>query len=559
MNIKAILFLIIAFSYSTIGITQDAFQILNSSIKSVTIHLQGAEIKREVSTNLPAGTSEIIFTDLSPKIKPQSIRVSANQGVTMLSITNRVNFLSPVAESEEVKQLKADVADNQAVLQALEDQKEGYLSEIKLLENNQKLTNDSRNLTMTEILTAADLYRNRVTMIKKELSKIKRDKEAIDKTISTLNQQLYITNNSSESTSEIYVTVKSETPQNAVFKLEYVVGDAGWAPAYDLFSGELTAPIQLKYRALAYNNSGIDWNNLPITLSTVDPMKSANQPTLQPWRLRENAQANIAKGQGRLNYLKQIPNNYQRNKNYSGIYDLNPNFKDEVQADLPNAVEYETIEVADINTEFIIQEKYTIPTDAKPYSIDITSHELAANYQHYAVPKMDKDAFLIAQITGWEKLQLITGQMNIYRNDNYIGAAKLDTRNFTDTLDLSLGRDAKVLVKRVKREELTATQFLGGNKKWTAVYDITIKNNHNVPIDIEVLDQVPISTNKDITVDIQEVSNAERNEKTGQLRWDFQLATATSKQLTVGFSVKYPKGQDIRLQQTRTMQSPRFY
>lgn len=541
------LFFILCLTSITNG--QSTSQSLSSTIKSVKIHLQGAEIHREISANLPVGTSEIIFTDLSPKVKPQSIRVSASSGVTMLSISNRVNFLRPGEESETIKKLRADLKQEQATLESLNNQIAGYQAEQKLLESNQKLTNESRNLSMNEILVAADLFRNRVTMIKQEISKIQREIPDFKEKINQLNNQLNGLSANKHPTSEVYVTVKSTTLQTANFTLEYVVGDAGWAPTYDLFAGELSAPIQLKYRALAYNNSGNDWSNVPIILSTADPLRSADQPDLRPWQLRENAQANIIKGQGRLNYQQEQLYGYLNGDKESNIYNKNEKLK----------VEFETIEVADVNTEFEVSEVYTIPSDSKPYSIDITSHDLAANYQHYAVPKMEKDAYLLAQITGWEKLQLITGHMNIYRNNSYIGGAKLDTRNFTDTLDLSLGRDPNVLVKRVKKEELSEKQFLGSNKKWTAVYDLTIKNNHNVPIKIEVVDQVPISTNKDINVDVQQISNAVYNESTGKLSWNFNLEPSNIKELRVGFSVKYPKNQEIKLKQTREMQSPRFY
>ncbi|MFK7932888.1 MAG: mucoidy inhibitor MuiA family protein [Saprospiraceae bacterium] len=526
--------------------------LVNSTIESVKVYLQGASIERKATANLSNGTSEITFTNLSPKINPQSIRVNVPAGVTILSLTNRSNFLKRQTESEAIQQLRAELEKKQVRFKDLEDQINGFTAEQKLLETNQKLVNEERNLSMTEILAAANLYRQRMTEIRREMSNLERERGDWQKEIQELQRQINQEAGQREYSSEIYVTVKSDAIRSANFTLEYVVNDAGWAPAYDLFAGELTAPIQLKYRALTYNNSGLDWENIPITLSTADPLKSADQPNLKPWKLRENAVSNLAKGQGRLNYQQGQANNY--------LHDLNPNIRyEEEETEFVNNVQFETIEIADVNIEFNIDERYTIPSNAKPYSIDITEYELPATYSHFTVPKIDKDAFLLAQITGWEKLQLITGQMNIYRNNSYIGAAQLNTRNFTDTLDLSLGRDANVLVKRVKREELSKEQFLGSNKKWTAVYDLTIKNNHAVPINIEVLDQIPISTNKDITVDVQEISKAVYNENTGKLSWNFKLAAANSKKLTVGFSVKYPKGQSLELQQMEKRAVPKFY
>lgn len=539
-----LLFLLNSITFSLLA---QSSQELSPSLQSVKIHLQGAEITRTTSVNLPAGETKLTFTGLSPKIKPESIRISPSEGITMLAISNRINFLKEKEGTAEVQELQAKLETSQAEIQELKDQEEGFLQEKKLLENNQQLTKENPSIGMQQILAAANLYRQRMTEINRELSKIRRILPEKQKEAQQLNDQLTQLNVNNEATSEIYVSVKNANAQNVTFTLEYVVNNAGWAPIYDLYAGALSAPIRLKYRALAFNDTGVDWENLPITLSTADPMQTANQPSLEPWYLRDNAVNNIVKGQGRLNY--------QQRQEYNDLGEERDVYQQQEKA----RVRFETVEVSELNVEFAIAERYTILADSKPYSIDINEHELAATYQHYAVPKKDKDAFLLAQVTGWEQLQLITGLMNVYRDNSYIGAADLNTRNFNDTLSLSLGRDKKVLVKRVKREELSKKQFLGVNKKWTAVYDFTIKNNHNIPINIEILDQVPISKNKEITVDIQEISNATYFENTGKLLWNLDLKPAESKQLTVGFSVKYPRNMEIELNKKRQMQSPRFY
>lgn len=524
-------------------------QDIKTNIDEVKIHLQGAEVIRQTAVQLSNGKHQLVFHNLSPKINAQSIQVTPSEGVSILSITSKINFLKKQAlVSQEVQVLQDSVDLLNIALQNLKDEENAFLQEKKLLETNQKLGSQQNNVPIEEILRAGELYRKRFASLNQQLSKLKRQQIKISQDLQERKAQLQELNAGNRPTSEIYVVVKTERSLKADFQLRYVVNDAGWSPIYDLKAGALSQPIELKYRALAFNNTGVNWENVKIKLSTADPLQRADKPHLTTWFLKENEPIAYERNLGRLN-------DYQQNQagNEKDLLDRLPN------NDVQGGIRYETIEISELNNEFNITEPYSIPADRKPYSIDITEHQLKASYQHYCVPKVDKDAFLLAQITGWQQLELIAGPINIYRNNSYVGLANLDTRNLNDTLDLSLGRDENVLVKRVKEEELSKKQFLGSNKKWTVAYKITVQNNHSLPITMELEDQVPVSNNKDISVDVQETSGATLFEKTGKLRWTFQLKPRESRSFNIGFSIKYPKNKEIVLEKTRTTVTPRYF
>ena len=111
---------------------------------------------------------------------------------------------------------------------------------------------------------------------------------------------------------------------------------------------------------------------------------------------------------------------------------------------------YDEVDIPDLNTEFEIKSKYSIPADDKPYVVNIETHTLPATFEHFAVTKLDKGVFLLAKITGWEDLSLVDGYANVYFKGTYLGESLIKTRNVKDTLDLSLGRDDKVMVTRSK-------------------------------------------------------------------------------------------------------------
>jgi hypothetical protein len=197
---------------------------------------------------------------------------------------------------------------------------------------------------------------------------------------------------------------------------------------------------------------------------------------------------------------------------------------------------------------FVIDEPYTIISNGKPNGVGIKDYELPAYYEYYCAPKLDKDAFLTAQITGWEKFELIDGEANVYFENTYIGKSLIDLTNTDDTLQVSLGRDKNVVVDLVKTKEFTQRQVLGSNRIDKRAWEITVKNKKKQEINLVLQDRFPIPQNNEITVDNVDVAGSDFNKDTGILTWRMKLATGEEKKVSPKYSVKYPKGRVIYLE-----------
>ena len=200
------------------------------------------------------------------------------------------------------------------------------------------------------------------------------------------------------------------------------------------------------------------------------------------------------------------------------------------------------------SVEFRIDMPYTIKSDSKSYSVDMTTYEVAASYEYYCVPKIDKAAFLLAYVTGWEQYNLLEGEANIFFEETYIGKTILDVRFIQDTLTLSLGRDKGVDVNREKIKDLSSKKFIGPKKEDTRAWRITARNNKSQAIRLILLDQVPVSTLEEIEVDVKELSRGTRNEETGEIKWILELDPKENQELILKYAVKYPKYQDLILE-----------
>jgi hypothetical protein len=197
------------------------------------------------------------------------------------------------------------------------------------------------------------------------------------------------------------------------------------------------------------------------------------------------------------------------------------------------------------NVEFEIKTPYSVKSDNKNYSVDMAVYELPATYQYFCIPKINQDAFLMANIIEWEKYKLLEGEANIFFEGTFVGKTLLDIQNASDTLQISMGSDKNVSIKREKLKDFTTRQFMGSKKEEARAWRTTIKNNKNQTIDMIVLDQVPVSQLEEIEVEIQKMSGAKHNKEKGEIKWEFSLEPTKKHELELKYSVKYPKSRRL--------------
>ncbi|NCQ15047.1 MAG: DUF4139 domain-containing protein [Flavobacteriales bacterium] len=195
--------------------------------------------------------------------------------------------------------------------------------------------------------------------------------------------------------------------------------------------------------------------------------------------------------------------------------------------------------------DFQINIPYTINSDNKSYSVDMIQYKLPATYQYYSVPKIEKEAFLIASINNWEQYNLLEGEANIFFENTFVGKTILDVRYVSDTLDISLGRDKNVSVNREKVSDFTSKKFVGSKKEDARAWNISVKNNKSNLINMIVLDQVPVSKLEEIKVDVLELSKGKYNTETGEVKWEFDLKPNEQTKRTLKYVVKYPKNKSL--------------
>ena len=199
-------------------------------------------------------------------------------------------------------------------------------------------------------------------------------------------------------------------------------------------------------------------------------------------------------------------------------------------------------------TVFKIDEKYTLETDGKTTTIGIKQFEIPAIYDYYTAPKVDPSAFLTAKIINWQDYNLQSGEASLYFEGTYLGKTYIDLGTVTDTLALSLGKDNGVKISRKLVKEYSSKKFIGSNRTETKEYEISVRNSKSVPVNITVLDQFPVSVNKEISVDDLKSPDAQIDKDNGIVTWTINLPATQERKLRIGYSVKYPKDKRVVLE-----------
>tara|TARA_B100000949_G_scaffold235570_1_gene259830 strand:- start:4772 stop:6877 length:2106 start_codon:yes stop_codon:yes gene_type:complete len=677
-----------------------------SKIEKVTVYLEGASIERTASVNLLPGENTFVFNNLSPDIDEKSIHVSGLGDASILSIVFNIDFLEKKETSQEYQSVENLLKTFQQQKNQIENEIAGYNEELQLLQKNQRINSDATNLSVEMIKEMSVYYRNRVTEIKNEIFKQQLLLSELSKSISDYQSELLkLDDSKKEQRGEITLKLNNQKPANLVLKLKYNIKNAGWFPLYDIRATNTSSPIEFSYKANVYQQSGTDWDNVNLVLSTGDPNTNNIKPTLFPKYLNFNNRSyasktpvrntarkynpTIHKVSGTVyddtglplpgvnviiagtskgtqtdfdgNYALDVQGYRELTYSYVGfeteklpiyastmnvsmiagsaleevvvtaygvknnsidralagkaagvqitsangkagqgsfvrirgtgslaggssplfILDGQPVSESDLQyideesiADITvlkdtaetarygsrgsngvvvittknlDKISVSTKEVGITTTRFEIREKYTIKSNAEITVIAVDEFELPALFQHYAAPELNENVFLTATLKNWEKFDFLAGEANIYFEGNYAGKSFIDPQATADSLNLSLGMDPNIIVKREKLENFKSKSFLGGTRIVDKGYTIEVKNNKKTPINLILEDRIPISENKEIKVEDITTGTAEYNDKTGILRWKLQLPPNATDKKEFIYTVKYPKYKKVYL------------
>ncbi|MCL9803940.1 DUF4139 domain-containing protein [Flavobacterium amniphilum] len=508
-----------------------------AKVKAATVYFNAAEISQNTSVTLPNGTSEVVVKNVANSLFENSVQIGAPSNITVLSVQFTNDYISEYdidENSPAIKKVRDSIVLVQKEMNRIINTRNSEQKTIELLDKNQQVFGQNSGLSVAELTRMVDYYKTKRTEISNSINVLEERHQKLNELLTKLNNRLEIDTSKEEklSSGKLVLQIMNTSAGAVPLEISYLTPNASWSPFYDLRVESVKDPINMMYKAQVVQNTGIDWKKVKLTLSSGNPNQNNQAPILSSWFLRY--------GYPNYGYQNDIRANQLQTRAAGAVYKKK-------EADAAVAVEeksisdYTNIVENQLNISFDIDIPYDILSNGKAHSVALKEIKMPSTYKYYAAPKVEKEAFLLAEISDYGKYNLLRGDANIIFEGIYVGKTHINPGQTSDTLNLSMGRDKKVSIKREKVVDKSGTKFLSSKKEQTFTYDITLRNNKKEAIDLLLKDQYPLSTDKEVEIELLEKDGAKVNTETGILTWDINLKPNETKKIRLSYRVKYPK------------------
>lgn len=538
---KRLLCLLLATALAAIAATVD------SKITAVTVYTDRAVITRTASAVLPTGITELVFAGLPQALDERSLQVSG-QGiapVTILDVSARPTHVD-FAANPRVKELEEQLRHLQRELRGLEDEGAGLVAQGATLDRMEGafFAPPVKENARPEL----DRFSSYLAYLTEQRERLASARRALDgknedtrTRLATVQRQLNeLRGAGNRAFKTVTVRVAAETAGPLDLTLGYTVGGASWTPGYDVrvTAGEST--VSFGYFGLVRQNTGEDWTNVALTLSTARPALGGAAPSLDPWSLDiyDEARARLEAMAAREREMSQRKMTVAPAAMMSGSG---------APLRMDAYVAEATVDAGTTSATFRIAAPSTIASDNSTQKVPVTTARLAAELVYQTTPKRMATAYLSAAVRNSSDFPLLAGAMNVFLDGTFVATSRLETVMPGEKFDLALGADEGIALEHKRVQKFTEqTGLISRSTRITYEYLISVQNNKRTPVRVVVTDQVPLARNEKITVRVQAPPDREvQPDADGLLKWTLDLAPGAKRELTVKFTVDHPNDVNV--------------
>lgn len=521
------------------GPTQ-AVEPVASRIKEVTLYTNQAMVTREGTATVQQGVNEVLMEVETFRIEPDSVTARIFGQGEILSVQYKER---PVVETpqETVRALEIKLKDLNGTRRGLVDKKQTLAKKEAFLEalvdfSQTQMPKDiqTRLPSVAELNETLAFLDTNFDGIYKERQNIDLKLQAVESEIKTLEHELAARRGTAQAILKVIeILFRSDAAGQIRIETRYLARDAGWSPLYKVSVPPGLSGVDLTMFAKIFQKTGENWNQATLSVSNVIPLSGVRLPSLPSWVL--DMPRPMARKADRLGATAQGMAPMEATSEKREVVDEAPFARTEVRQ-LPFSFEYRMPQPVNIES----REKETV--------LPLSTKKLSGEFLHYTVPQQSPLTFIVARVKA--DGELLAGPLNVYVGGRYLGNTYLDEKQAGEDFDLALGADRDVKVKRIKiRDKMEETTFFGKVERDTVVrelaYKITVENLKSEPIELRLLDSVPISRTDRIEVK-QIVFNPTPTEKNhrdqeGVMMWTLKLPSGEKKEVDISFVVSYPR------------------
>ncbi|MBR5968737.1 MAG: DUF4139 domain-containing protein [Lachnospiraceae bacterium] len=510
-------------------------QVIHTTCKEAAIYFQGCSQIRRGKAELKAGRNAFYIEGLTKSAQTDSITLRFAPGVSQgsIGIVNK-------RRGEESEERRAE-EELSRKLQRVERKIEQNRSLFQLWMTNGNVSNKTE-VTPQEAVDYMEQLPARIAALDEEFEALLTEHEELEK------------EQKAPSRFGAYLSVELDAEKDGSydFELEFIDRNAAWRPQYEIRVTDGKSPV-LKTRARAFQMTGEDWEDVKLKLIADTPDASGTRPQLHPWNLRIEAPEVLRDSAPRMRRKMAMESVAMAGAAPGACEEAELLMMDEAvpleSFSMPAAVRNEQQTM----TEYLLEGRWNLESlkensaNGQGKLIDLEAEELTAKLCYYTVPKLSDGVYLVALVENSEALGRVDGEADVYLNDAYTGKVTLESTRTDEETELPLGKDRQIKVIRKQTKRYVSKTMLSGEKKTEFAYEIAVVNHKSREAEIVVLDQLPRTQDKSITVETLDTGGAERNEDSGELRWTMTLQPEETKTVTFGFEVRHPKDARVYL------------
>lgn len=517
---------------------------VDSKVVSATVFQSRAMVTRQAELRLEAGTVRLVMDGLTPGLLDESVRLSGEgtAGVKILDVKVETAYSAEIQE-KEIRLLQAKLDSLDFEIRAVNDGKSVFETQKAFIESirmeypkeiNQKLA--VAGASVQEWKNALSFFDSQLTSIyagmrnaQKKLDGMAKKREALEKEM----QERRSARGDATSRKKITATAEVEKAGRLSLTASYLIPGASWHPVYDARVNSADGKMDWTFGAMVGQNTGEDWEDVRLSLSTAQPMQYGTIPELSPWYL-DIARPRPEKASRRMGEMAPAPM-------IQAAAEAEPNG---LRDDEKRPLEFSQAEVETnfLSTVFAVPARNDIPSAKDYHKITISMRQLPCAFEYTAVPKAQEKTFVRGRAVNKTDAPFLPGEVSVFLDGDFINKTRIPTVVPSDTMKLALGGDDAVQAGRKFINRFTEGKgILGGKKRVTDEYEIRVVNNRRNEIAVSVFDQLPISQNEKISVRLLAPGEKEViMDQAGQIEWRLRLKPGEKRILPLKYQVEFP-------------------
>ncbi|QSJ14192.1 mucoidy inhibitor MuiA family protein [Nostoc sp. UHCC 0702] len=515
---------------------------VDSQIVAVTVYTNKALVKRRGVVSLSGLERELVINALPVTLETESVRVSGSGtiGVRLLGVrSNYIYTTEPVAE--RVAQLTRQIQELETEKRYLQAQVDALVLQSNFIEGLREKTEEPfaqslsrKNLSLSETLDFLNFLGSQYSEYAIASGDCKSQQQELDKQLQALRASLQkIQTPHSQKSLNLIVAIESAGEGEFEFELSYIVNYASWTPLYDLRVSNTSNIVHLNYIAEVTQNSGEDWIDVALTLSTAKPGNGTLPPKLEPWYIDIPSQIK----------LRQTDTEQFTLATRSAAVPANRPEPDEVAED--SLIPAKTV-VAELSQQgsvvtFKLNGGGNIPSDGTPHKTTIFNDNFPCNFDYVAMPRLVSFAYLQANVKNPSNgATLLPGKANIFRENIFVGTTKLENIAPGQEFKLNLGIDEALKIERELVERQVDKKLISNLRRTTYGYRLVITNLLNQEINVKITEQLPVSRNEQIKVRLTRSNPQIQLGEMGILEWVLTIPPQEQREIFYQFIVEHP-------------------